>query len=392
MPILDYYFRDENPSALLFDQASFMKLVTGWYSPRPKRCRAAWASILVVIALGLQTLVPDNNVRLTPTERSQLVNFCMRNAQTVLPELVMRDEDLVGVQVLTALAILFRTSFDLRPAGILIGMAVRLMHRMQLYSKDITQFFTADEMLERSSVFWVVYKLDKGISLKGKSPSTILDADITVHLPPQALPSQDGILWTDDGLRHLNLFRQSVELAHIEGRVYDEIYSSRAAKLDCSEHKRRVARTQEMLSQWYSRIPPDYILENAANNVKGAELVQITRLYEDYLLALLTLHGLWSYQAEWMKKIGSLSRAAIEDIVLALHGPKVGRVSSCLERQTPPGPSGWKYCVNVSRAFMRLFRQTPKTPSLVWQAPPGPARWVDIDSNIGKAAAATSRP
>lgn len=166
MPAIDHFFEGVNTALPIFNQTAFMKMVTRWFSNQPKRDRLSWASILVVMALGLQSMPEGSqNTHQTATGETWL-SYCMRNAQSTLPELMSRDEDLVGLQVIVSLALLFQGSVDFRPSSVLLGMAIRLTHRMQLHQKDPGRHYSEGEAQQRSNVFWITYLLDK-VCFKG---------------------------------------------------------------------------------------------------------------------------------------------------------------------------------------------------------------------------------
>lgn len=155
MPIVENYFKAVNPSAPIFTQVPVTRMITRWFRSDPKRRdKASWAAILVIIALGTQSQTISYNSQ-------GWTDYCMRNAQSAIPELLMRDQDLLGVQTLLGLALLFQNSVDLRSASILAGMAVRLVFRLQMHSMHPNSHFTTDEATERSNVFWVTYMIDK---------------------------------------------------------------------------------------------------------------------------------------------------------------------------------------------------------------------------------------
>ncbi|RDW72837.1 hypothetical protein BP6252_06744 [Coleophoma cylindrospora] len=264
MPMVDNYFNTHNNVTLLFDEAQFMPLLARWYAKNPKRDRATWAAILVVIALGSRSLTPGTVASRDLEERAELESYCMRNAQSVMSEFATRDEDLLGMQVLLGLAILFYDCSDTMPASILSGTAMKLAHRLQLHSRSSAQLFTAEEVQQRSRVFWNAYILDKDLSLRAKAPSVQCDADIDIPLPPIVLSDGAGIITSKDGHSHLNLFRLRVDLAHIEGKIYDLLYSSRSIKAPKPERQRRVTSLQAMLDHWYARIPPAFKIEMAS--------------------------------------------------------------------------------------------------------------------------------
>lgn len=119
--------------------------------------RATWSAILAVTALALQS---DYPAHLPAAKRKSWIDYCMRNAQSMLTELTARQEDLLGVQVIAALTQCFRSALDMRPASMLMGIAVRLAYQMQLYSQETAQYFSEEEAQQRMDVFWVIYVMD----------------------------------------------------------------------------------------------------------------------------------------------------------------------------------------------------------------------------------------
>jgi hypothetical protein len=156
MPIVEHYFKAVNPSAPIFSQVPMTRIITKWFRTDPRsRDKASWAAILVIMALGSQA---QTDQAATPQD---WIHYCMRNAQSVVPELLMRDQDLMGLQTLLGLAMLFYNATDLRAASMLAGMAVRLNFRFQMNSSHPTSHFTRDEAAERSNIFWTTYMLNK---------------------------------------------------------------------------------------------------------------------------------------------------------------------------------------------------------------------------------------
>jgi hypothetical protein len=344
MPIVDHYFAVVNPSTPIFDQLVITRTITKWFgTTAPKRDVPTWATILVIIALGLQALPSTDSTYLSTIAGEDAVSHCMRNAQGVLPELMMH-EDLVGIQVVLALAMLYRNSMDLRPASILTSMAARLVFRLQLHSRHSADFFTADENRQRSNVFWSTYIVDKCVSMKSKEPTFLADAEIDIDLP-------DGPF----------IFCQSVALAQLQGKVYSLLLSSRSLTMDVLERQKHVADIQAMLEAWYLAIPQDFQMEAALTR---HNLPELTHLYHAYLLTLVCTHGIWSEHATWMQSLNSLSRAAIQDMATILQGAKV--VKACTQGQLPPTAHGWEYTVQVARHTLQLFRQSPPTQQLIW--------------------------
>ncbi|CAM1511887.1 Fc.00g094000.m01.CDS01 [Cosmosporella sp. VM-42] len=362
MPIIDLYFNVVNTYTPLFNHSSFMKMITGWFNVTSRRDATSGAAILMVVCLGLQSLSSGHEIHLEPSEITHWIEYSLRNAQSTIPELLATDEDLSGVQVLVALALSFRQARDLKPASILIGMAVRSAHRMQLHSADSAKYFIDQDVQQRSKVFWIIYMLDKDLSLRLKVPSILSDNNISISFPSHTSLDESGFLSTKDGCTTLNIFRHRVELARLEGKVYDLLYSH-SMNVDDSQRRQRVTLLQHTLDKWYAEIPTVFRSDEVSKNVGQSELLQIAKLHHAHLLCLVCIHGVWSEQAPWMRSLSSLSRAAVSDIAEAIQGPKV---SACYETQTPPLWDGWNQCVAVSRLCMKLLQSVEPTESLIW--------------------------
>ncbi|KAL2682407.1 hypothetical protein Neosp_006858 [[Neocosmospora] mangrovei] len=331
LPIVDHYFYTFNTVIPLFHQPVFMKVLHTWYNQPQSRDRATWAAIQIVMALGYRT--PQLALGETQMKHIERADVCLRNAQTVVSELVTRDQDLLGVQILLGIVMLFQNSRDPKPASVIIGTAVRLAHRLQLHSSNAGELFPAIEAEQRSRVFWIAYTLDKDICLRANTPSCQFDDDVDIPLPSLAPADSAGLIWTQNGQVHFNYHRRRVELAYIEGKVYDLLYSNRATKVRGPERKRRVLRLQAMLDQWYERIPAVFHIENVAATVGPSQLVQMTKMHHSFLLAEVMTHGIYSHNADWVKRISSFSRAAIGDLDEGFGTPKCK-----MREQEPPLP------------------------------------------------------
>ncbi|KAH6876332.1 fungal-specific transcription factor domain-containing protein [Thelonectria olida] len=362
LPTVDHYFSMFNLVIPLFHQPTFMKMLRAWYTDRTQRDRGTWAAVQIVLALGFRT--PRLTATDTPAVQTEKADICLKNAQSIVSELVTREGDLLGVQILVGIVMLFQNSRDPKPAAVIIGTAVRLAHRLRLHAQDSVQWFTKEEAEQRSRVFWLVYTLDKDISLRALTPSTQFDDDIDIPLPALAPADSAGLIWTQNGQMYFNYHRRRVELAHIEGKVYDLLYSNRATKVKGLERQQRVGRLQAMLDKWYERIPTVFHIDRVADNVGPAQLIQLTKMHHAYLLAEVMTHGVYSHNADWVKRISSFSRAAIEDIAQGNH--KNG-TPSCHRSQSAPLPEGWSKCVEISRGCMRLFQGATPTECLIWQ-------------------------
>ncbi|KAK3317144.1 fungal-specific transcription factor domain-containing protein [Cercophora scortea] len=354
LPIVEAYFTHFNPVIPLFSQVPFMRMLNAFYSsPSSNNSHAEWAAINTVLALGSRLPFQEAS-----SETHDSTRF-MDNAQSALTHLVTRDEDLLGLQVLLGLVLLYQDTKDPRPATVLIGAAVRLTHRLRLQSRnDIQALYPAAEGLHRSRLFWITYMLDKEISLRHQTPSVQLDADIDLDLPDPSPADGVGDIYTLEGRVRVSYLRLRVQLAYIMGKGYDLLYSTRSSKVSAQERRDRVVRLSRQLEIWRGHIPGEMQLRTAADNLGRMELVFMATLHCGYLSCLVMVHGVWSSNAQWIQRVSRYGQVVIKDS--EFDGRRV------CSSQMPPLPVAWKRCVQISRECLAMARRMPQSDYSVW--------------------------
>jgi hypothetical protein len=161
----------------------------------------------------------------------------------------------------------------------------------------------------------------------------------------------------------MSYFRLRVELAYIQGAIYDLLYSNRAAKVDAQERQRRVMQIQAKLDNWYERIPVLFQIDVVSSSVGPIELVLVTKMHHGYLIAKVMAHGFYSKDAKWIKGESTPDTVTMNDLVLTQDkfGAARGNTS-----QDPPSPLGWQELVQISRGFIKLFHAANEIESLIW--------------------------
>lgn len=154
LPALDNYFENYNCFTPLFDRAAFMHMVIDWYSTPSKRTLIPWATINVVTAISYRVLddIPMDDPRLVT---------CIQNCQAATTELMAWGEDLLGLQVLLGMVILFQGTTNPQLAIVLIGSAMRLAQSMNLPSANADPGLSPAASLARRRIFWIAYILDR---------------------------------------------------------------------------------------------------------------------------------------------------------------------------------------------------------------------------------------
>lgn len=71
----------------------------------------------------------------------------------------------------------------------------------------------------QTRVFWLIYIFEKGLSLRLGRSSTLRDSDITIPVPDMTSTSEIG---------YFGRLKKMVELARLQGKIYDQLYSPAA--------------------------------------------------------------------------------------------------------------------------------------------------------------------
>ncbi|KAI1780036.1 fungal-specific transcription factor domain-containing protein [Hypoxylon cercidicola] len=344
LPVVERYLATFNSVFPLFHPATLLQTVKSWYQNPRSRDPVAWAVINVVLAVVHHTNSPGDWPPIGNTAAY------LNNVQSVLTEIIMRETDLVNVQVLLGLAILFWSAEDSGPALILIGTALRLAHSLGLHTKKSCKHYSPTLALQRNRVFWMAYILDRDISLQSKLAPVQLDSDIDLDLPPtEAEDDLAGFVFAADGHTKVNYFRARVELARIQGNVYDCVYSVSAQNLSSEDKAQNAARILRSLDDWSSRIPAGF----HAATVSQAYYPELSRYFCILYSTRLSCRALLSFgsasdsfhYSEWMQRLEEYG----------------GEVATGQDISHAPVPQEWQTLAEASREYIKLFETVIST-------------------------------
>ncbi|KAI0099506.1 fungal-specific transcription factor domain-containing protein [Daldinia grandis] len=355
LPVIEDYFRDFNTALPLFHQQHFMQMVLNFYSEQEpsKKSRAVWAAINVVIALGFRIRTVDTDEIIVRFDDIKIKN-CIDNAQKELDELVTREEDTLGIEVLLGLVLLFQTNTDQKPASVLISTAVRLAHRLGLHMKSTLSQFSPEVARHRSNIFWLCYYLDKDICFRSKIPSMQCDYDLDLDLPED----NGNYLQSIDGHSQLNYLRARVQLAYLQGKIYDYLLSNRSSRLSLEARQERVSHLAALLNQWVLTIPESMQLEKITETVAKAPLSHMILLYHTYLMCYTALNGLYSLESPWLKAINGLGGSVLRTFDTAAN--------ACMRHHQPLLPRFWDTCVRASRGCLNILNNKSYSGCNLW--------------------------
>ncbi|KAL3294487.1 fungal specific transcription factor [Colletotrichum asianum] len=348
LPIVEDYFEKSNQVLPLFDKEVFMKMLRGWYTYPAYRKTDAWAAVNIVLALAQR-----HSYASSPTDTQHMQRY-INNVQSVINELVVSEPNLLALQVVLGLVLVFHGSSDVRPAAMIIATAMRLVHGLRLYTKNLRpeDEYDSAEILQRNRVFWIAYILDRDCAMRTSSPAIHQDADIDVDLPEMHPPDKAGIIIGFLG-QEFNYFRTRVQLAYIQGKLYSMLLSVRALKLPDRERTQNMIRLREMLENWEKSIPEEFMAQSVAGIVSTEYMRYLCLLHYTHLQLVATTHYADSHHLEWLQEVLNCSKR---------QAPQVLPEAFALQL-----PDCWEKLVEEARTCMHLYAATPENDSaLTW--------------------------
>lgn len=340
--MIEKFLNNLNSALPLFHASTFLRLVGECYSSTPRqRDPVAWAAINVVLALASQQVPPtgDDGVGARVDHTTEYLN----RAQSVISAVMLNETRLLNIQTMVGMAMVLQSAHDPTQALILIAATIRLAHKMGLHNRATTALLEPEERRQHANVFWLMYILDKDLSLRAEQPSIQRDDDIDLDLP-YSLPADSdgddnapGVVVTADGKARMNYFLARVQLANIEGGVYECIYSTRVAKY--SPEKRRVAADSVLcaLEKWQAEIPSEFGAAVVASrtNKSPTSVGFLCVLHSISLRCMTLINRAHAWNDQWVKSVHAIVRGTGE---LQL-------------------PVRWASLVRQARDFMVLFEQ-----------------------------------
>ncbi|PNP81159.1 hypothetical protein FNYG_05626 [Fusarium nygamai] len=346
------YFDSYGSYTPLFDKVSFMKMTVDWYSNDERKELIPWAAINLVLAMTYRTM---DDVLIEEPKLAQ----CMSNVQSVTTELMAWSGDILGLQVLLGMAILFQGTTNPQLAIVLVGSAIRLAQSMGLPSARASD--DPDEPAQRRRVFWIAYILDKDIALRAKAPYTQFDAETDLELPEQRGDDDMGILESCTGKIRFNDLRARSELAIIQGKVHNFLYSRTAQRLSQEQRAETKVRIEQLLSNWRSALPLELLLSDKLfQDFSTISVHLVMNMYNRYLECLYRIHGTFAFEETWIER----SRCYLSPAVIPTGDDGIdGRIN---QKEISPLPGAWAECVEHSRLGLEMSAFGRETEYSTW--------------------------
>ena len=340
--LIDTFLRTINRIHPLYDERMLLETANLWYRIPARRTKLAWATINVVMALA------QCCVQRTDKLPQAFAEDCIRNAQSVLTELIMGELRLENLQVVLGLVLSFTQMPDMRPSSVLISTAFRLIHEMGIHRREGYDGVSEAEAQQRNRVFWVAYILDRDISMRTRQPPVHQDAETDLDFPIGTPSLEKAALMEEiSGDGSFSVFRSRVYLAQIQGQVHDALFSVQARYRSPDERSGDIARLRILLLHWRMQVPSNLIDLSAHALVSFDTIIMakhLCMLYATNLALLGQLARVNAMDFEWINRLlGHVRnlRAGVPSI-------------------PPAMPEGWDALVDESRTFATLFLGIPE--------------------------------
>jgi hypothetical protein len=194
--------------------------------------------------------------------------------------------------------------------------------------------------------------------MRFRVPSSILDADVELPLPPSQPYDGHGNITSTDGTASMNYLHVRVQLAYIQGRIYDLLYSSRSriATANLVEKLKRTTRLHSMLNYWYRSLPSEFGYDMLLTSLSGPPLQHALTLFHSYLLSLFVLSDV---HQNFLRIIASIRNWVSAGLTPGMN-PE-------LHMSGTSSPTPWiRDCVDHSRACIRVTSAVGQTEYFTW--------------------------
>ncbi|KFX86018.1 hypothetical protein V490_09269, partial [Pseudogymnoascus sp. VKM F-3557] len=284
------YFDTFNTSFPLYDEEIVMeRFAKDYYMVSRERDPAWYASLNVMFLIG----------RSIGTHEKGPGGVCekyFQNATSVLPELLFNGPSLMAVQAMIGLAFLLQASEDPHPSYMLVGMAARLAQAIGLHRRLDGYGLKERDIEQRRNVFWIVFGLEKGISIRSGRPSVFSDDDIGVELPPKTPHTYKDL---SNSKSVLGGYRCVATIALLESRVYTKLYSARSHTKSDLERLKWVGSLDKELQQWRDELPIEIRPEKPIK-CHPKHLMDVIMIHFAYYNCLVAIHRGSSHHGSWI--------------------------------------------------------------------------------------------
>lgn len=332
--LVDCYFKTFNAVYPLFSRDTFWGLFERQYSdnPPPQRSWVSAFSIVLSIGCAMATDAVRANVRtVDPSFTVNLTDMAWRyfqSASSVMPSLLFVQHDLLVVQTLIGMMFIMQSQvspsprnavfatillvpaideIQMHPEGafLLIGVAARICTSIGLHRHLQGFGLSESEFYQRQRVFWILYVLDKDMSIRIGRPSAIDDDDAEIDTVWQPSQGEVSVPVSTCERGRFYPFQSLCSLARIQSRIFRELYAANARKTTTAERLESISKLDAELHDWKEQIPLEIRPENPIHCDKECR-PSVLMLHYGYYHCLTAIHRVNAHHELWASEIGDL--------------------------------------------------------------------------------------
>lgn len=172
-----------------------------------------------------------------------------------------------------------------------------------------------------------------------------------------------GILVSKTGHIRFNYLYARAELAIIQGKVHNLLYSRTSQRLSEEQKSGTLRLIEQMLSNWRSGIPPALLLADVLfESFDRIPIYLMMNMHNRYLECLYRINGNFAFDEAWISRVCQYLRPTV--IELGEDGID-GEVD---HSEIPPLPEKWAECVQQCRLGLELSAFGRETEYSIWLA------------------------
>ena len=138
---------------------------------------------------------------------------------------------------------------------------------------------------------------------------------------------------TADGAVKMNYFTARIQLAAVEGAVYDYIYSTRSRKRSAEERAHALQSVASALEQWKASIPSEFTASAGSRRVALTMLRFLRALHSTSLTCTTLIYQAHAWDVEWVASVRRYGSQGIQPLL----------------------PPKWDVLVGEARDFLVVF-------------------------------------
>lgn len=257
----------------------------------------------------------------------------------------------------------------LNPEGVfvLIGMATRIAVSLGLHRKLEVFGLSKAEMEQRQRVFWIMYIVDKDMSVRIGRPSCIDDKDIELDILSEHHAEEVFISVGPLEKDRFYPFQSMCSLAIIQSKIYRELYAVSARRNTASTRLESISRLDTELQEWKEQFPlairPEHPIQCDSDS-----RFSIVVLHYGYYHCLTAIHRVNAHHELWTAEDG---QSETSQTASPESSSLTGLESS---QQQQRAHSSYTLCLAAARSILHLSNlyldawNDPRN-KLIWLAP-----------------------